>query len=343
MESTPSFATAAAEANRINPASGLAVGKIRKKSILIAISACLAFVLLSAFLSLHAYIAWVLLNPVIAPLTSNPKMARGLDYVNVTFPSLNQRTTLQGWYIPGGSDRTFIFSHGYGANREETWVPMYDLASWLHNRQYNVLMFDYGFASTEHRQSVTGGKEESQQLLGAIEWAKQNGSSQIYIWGFSMGAGTALQAALRSTDIEAMILDSTFLLEPDTLYYNLKQHIDLPRYPSLPLVRSFFPILNGVSMNQIPYMEVKSTRYPIPMLMIHGTADTKAPYEIAERIAMQQGAFASQWWLVEGGIHEMIYRVHSEEYLGRVSEFLQWLTIPAELQRIIDDQDLVEI
>lgn len=343
MESTTAFVTAAAETPRATPLPGLAARKIRKKPILIAFSASVAVVMISAFLSLHAYIAWVLLNPKIAPLISNPKLAKGLDYINVSFPSLNQRTTLHGWYIPGGTDRTFILSHGYGANREETWVPMYDLAAWLHERQFNVLMFDYGFASTEHRQSVTGGKEESQQLLGAIEWAKQHGSNQVYIWGFSMGAGTALQAALHSTDIEAMILDSTFLLEPDTLYHNLKQHIDLPRYPSLPLVRSFFPILNGVSMNQIPYMEVKNTRYSIPILMIHGTEDTKAPYEIAQHIALQQGTFASDWWLVEGGIHEMIYRVHSEEYLGRVTEFLKWLTLPAELQQMIEAQNLIEI
>lgn len=52
------------------------------------------------------------------------------------------------------------------------------------------------------------------------------------VWGFSMGAGTALQTGLVSEDIDAMILDSTFLLEPDTLYHNIKQNIDLPRQPS---------------------------------------------------------------------------------------------------------------
>ncbi len=33
--------------------------------------------------------------------------------------------TMQGWYIPADKDvnKTIIFSHGYGANREETWVP----------------------------------------------------------------------------------------------------------------------------------------------------------------------------------------------------------------------------
>ncbi|MBJ8192915.1 alpha/beta hydrolase, partial [Bacillus cereus] len=94
---------------------------------------------------------------------------------------------VQGWYIPADQSRkTIIFSHGYGANREESWIPMYDLAHYAHSLNFNVVMFDYGFASQNSKAVATGGKAESQQVLGAILLAKQRGSSEIIVWGFSM-------------------------------------------------------------------------------------------------------------------------------------------------------------
>lgn len=159
--------------------------------------------------------------------------AKGLAYEDVTFPAKDGSRMMSGWYIPSeGATKTIVFSHGYGANREESWVPMYDLAHYAHSLNFNVVMFDYGFAAQGNKDIATGGKKESQQLLGAIDFAKERGAEELVVWGFSMGAGTALQTGLVSEDIDAMILDSTFLLEPDTLYHNIKQNIDLPRQPS---------------------------------------------------------------------------------------------------------------
>jgi pimeloyl-ACP methyl ester carboxylesterase len=235
---------------------------------------------------------------------------------------------VDGWYIPGNSDKTVIFSHGYGGNREEFWVPIYDLARSLHRQDYNVLMFDYGYARPGSTGIVTGGVQESQELLGAIDYIKRKGAEQIYIWGFSMGAGTALQAALDSKDISGMILDSTFLLEPDTLYHNMKQYVNLPRFPSLMLVRLFFPILNGSSLREIPYEQVKEAQYPMPILFIHGTEDGRAPYEMTEEIfSHQQAQPQSQLWLVENGKHELLYKYHRRQYLQKTLDFLHQISL----------------
>src|SRR5690606_28567965 len=135
-------------------------------------------------------------------------------------PSRNGESHLEGWFIPGSSKKTVIFSHGYGGNREELWVPFYTLAKELHKQKYNVIMFDYGYVQPDNNRIVTGGVQESQELLGAVDFVKNKIGGQVYIWGFSMGAGTALQAALDSeNEITGMILDSTFLLNPDTLYH----------------------------------------------------------------------------------------------------------------------------
>lgn len=308
---------------------GLSARMIRFKHILLALVLSVVFFLVFCFIALHAYIAWVLSNPSVAPLYSNPQLAKEMEYENVLFHSTDGKQLISGWYIPAeNSSRTIVLSHGYGANREEIWIPMYDLAHYAHNLNFNVLMFDYGFASQTSKEVATGGKEEKRQLLGAIQLAKQRGAKQIVVWGFSMGAGTALQAGLETKDVDAMILDSTFLLEPDTLYHNIKNQIDLPRHPSLEILELLFPLLNGTSLDQIPYTEVKSNDYPFPTLIIHGTNDDKAPYPIAEKIASNQTHPDSDSWIVEGSRHELIFREHPREYLRRVSTFLGKLKSP---------------
>ncbi|NMO98084.1 alpha/beta hydrolase [Paenibacillus lemnae] len=317
--------------NTASDTSGTALSArmIRFKHIVLALILSVVFFLIFCFIALHAYIAWVLSNPTVAPLYSNPKLAKDMEYENVIFPSLDGRKNISGWYIPAeDSVRTIILSHGYGANREETWVPMYDLAHYAHNLDFNVLMFDYGFASQTSKDVATGGKEEKLQLQGAIQLAKQNGAKQIVVWGFSMGGGTALQAGLETDEVDAMILDSAFLLEPDTLYHNIKNQIDLPRRPSLEILELLFPVLNGTSLDQIPYQEVKSYDYPFPTLFIHGTRDDKAPYQIAEKIASNQTHPDSSSWIVEDARHELIFREHPREYLRRVSTFLGKLDPP---------------
>ena len=212
------------------------------------IAAFLAMLLIAAFI-FHGYVAWMLAYPYVEPLSSNPEKAIGLSYEDVVFPSHSGKTTVGGWYIPAssnddhtmraamsstGSDssRTVIFSHGYGANREEDWVPMYELAELLHDMHYNVLMFDYGYASGPYKAPATGGHEESQQLLAAVDYAHNRGAEEIVVWGFSMGAGTALQTALLTDEIDAMILDSLFIPSPETLFDNLTQFVPLPKFPS---------------------------------------------------------------------------------------------------------------
>lgn len=281
-----------------------------------------AFVIFCFVLSFYAYIAWMLGRPPIPPLQSNPLEAVGLSYEDVDFPSANGEHTVNGWYVPGATDTTIILSHGYGTNREEPWVPMYELLEELNSRQYTVLMFDYGFVHPDR--AVSGGVVETQELLGAVEYINQRGAERIFVWGFSMGAGTALQAGLKTDLIDAMILDSTFILDPDTMFYNIKQNASmLPRFPSVSLVSMFLPVFNGYSLQQIPYDVVKETSYTIPMFLIHGELDNKAPYETIVRFyENQQDNGYTKLWLLPDAHHELIFRTRKDEYIEKTMRFL---------------------
>ncbi|GIO13404.1 hypothetical protein J19TS2_29590 [Cohnella xylanilytica] len=221
------------------------------------------------------------------------------------------------------SGRTVILSHGYGTNREESWVPMYDIAALLHGLDYNVLMFDYGYADSRNRAPATGGVYESGQLLGALKFAREQGSREVVVWGFSMGAGTALQAALRTDLIDGMILDSAFIPDADSIYSNIRRYASLPKRLSLELIRAIVPMFAGTRLEQIPSAEAQSTAFAFPVLVIHGSADDKAPASISENVAAAQTNPLSELWSVPDAMHEMIFRTHPEEYVRRTTGFLQ--------------------
>ncbi|MFF2480175.1 alpha/beta hydrolase [Paenibacillus sp. NPDC058071] len=303
----------------------------RRYHLLIAATAAVTAFCLLVVLVFYGYVAWMLAYPYVAPLTSNPKAAVGLDYEDIVFPSRSGKTTVGGWYVPANSvndtlgstsQKTVIFSHGYGANREETWVPMYDLTKLLNGLHYNVILFDYGYASQTYKAPATGGLEESQQLLAAVDFAKQQGGKEIIVWGFSMGAGTALQAALQSDEIDAMILDSLFIASPETLYHNVTQFVSLPRFPSMPLIESLMPLWSGANLEQIPVEQMTTSSFSIPIYIVHGTNDAKATYQTAETIAASQANPLSRSWIVPEGQHEMLFRQHPKEYIGRAALFL---------------------
>ena len=135
------------------------------------------------------------------------------------------------------------------------------------------------------RTPATGGLEESQQLLAAVQYVRSLGAEEVVVWGFSMGAGTALQAALKtdaSDRIDAMLLDSLFLPSSDSLFNNARQYMKaLPRYPSMPLIKWMLPFFTGVQLDHLPVKQVLSTSYPIPIFIMHGSDDAVASVSIA--------------------------------------------------------------
>jgi alpha-beta hydrolase superfamily lysophospholipase len=278
-----------------------------------------------SFIGLYGYIAWMLGRPNHDALQSNPTLAVGLPYENVSFPSLTGISILNGWFIPSTepSAKTIVFSHSYAGNREEPWMPIYKIAAALNKKKYNVLMFDYAYANKANHIAFTGGVKEAKDLLGAILFAKQRGAKEVVVWGFSMGAGTTLQAALQTKDINAMILDSTFIATPDTMFQNVKQKLDLPEYPSKMLLHLMFPLLNGSGFSQIPYQKVMSTSYSMPIFFIHGKEDERSPYEIIQHLADNQSANAlSSLWLKAKAKHELVYDTDPKAYFKKTMDFI---------------------
>lgn len=153
---------------------------IRVKHIVVALLLSVFFFLLFCFIALHGYIAWVLSNPTVAPSTLTLILPKGWRMRRSPFRQRTADRIMQGWYIPSeGAKKTIVFSHGYGANREESWVPMYDLAHYAHSLKFNVVMFDYGFASKINKDIATGGKKNPSSSLGRLNMPRKRGQTKL--------------------------------------------------------------------------------------------------------------------------------------------------------------------
>lgn len=297
--------------------------------IAIATTSILATILIIfvAFLTL----SWHLAYPYVPQLQSNPMDAKKLPYETYVYPSASGKSTIEAWYIPSPNNvqelnRTVILSHGYGTNREEQWVPLYDLAEYLYHLNYNVIMFDYGYASVHNRYPATWGSEEKEQLIATVDLAERLGAEQLIVFGFSMGAGTALQASLYDDRIDALLLDSTFIAGPDGLYANTLPYVTLPKEPTLWLLEKTLPLWTNHPLSEEPSRQVLTSNYTIPLYFIHGTNDEKASYQVIEQLYEQQTHPLTKYWLVEGGYHELLLRKDMKLYLQNISSFLSSIT-----------------
>lgn len=323
---SPRRSNGAVPLSRHTPASARLPARVKLLAV------CAAFIS-AIVLSAHGYAAWRLLRPPIAPLSSNPLQAVGLAYDTVSFRT--DSSILEGWYIAAprsGSDTTVVLSHGYGGNREELWVPFYTLAEALHQRSYNVLMFDYGYVNRalNPRRVVSGGVYEAAELNAAVAYARGAGASRVIVWGFSLGAGTALQAALRTDNPpDAMILDSAFLPDESALASQLRSRLPYAPDWSAKLIARLLPVVGGPHTADLPSADVGSAAYPMPLLLVHGLKDTLAPYTLSESIyANQLHQPLSELWLPEKRGHEMTLRFQPDEYLQRAFRFIEQITLP---------------
>ena len=137
-------------------------------------------VALIAVFGISIFVGWSLTHPARKPVTTTPASLH-LSYDNIQFMSRNKDVQLKGWFLPsatGKKVRTVIFADGYAQNRLQNELPAISLAKSLVNDGYNVVMFDFRDCGESGGTETTVGQLEKQDLLGAVDWVKQNHPSE---------------------------------------------------------------------------------------------------------------------------------------------------------------------
>lgn len=199
----------------------------------------------------------------------------GIKYEAVSFTT-KDNLILQGWFIPSSKKhaKTIILLHGYPADKGN----ILSSRLFLHP-EFNLLFFDFRFFGKSEGQYTSFGANEVLDLEAAVNFLKQKNINEVGVWGFSMGASTALLAAKKIPEIKAIVAESGFARLDKMLYVYYRTAI--LKYPLALLTEVWSKILLGIDVDEVsPMNAIKNV--PIPILIIHSRADSQIPFEHAE-------------------------------------------------------------
>lgn len=115
----------------------------------------------------------------------------------ISFPSLDEQTMLQGWYLTTKEDpvSTIILVHDQGQNRLLFGAETPLLYNHLVDLGFNVLSFDLRNTGQSDGHLSGFGYAEWADVIAAIRYARQNApTTDVLLYGFGTGASAVLMA-----------------------------------------------------------------------------------------------------------------------------------------------------
>lgn len=234
---------------------------------------------------------------------------------------------LSCWLIParGHPRGTVVYLHGVS----ECKIIGLPMAALLHNRGFNVLLYD------SRRHGESGGsfctygfyeKNDASMVLNYLVSRKDFHVGPIGLFGASMGAAVAIQVAARDERIRAVVAESGFSALRTVFDDYQKKMIKLPwHYLRNIVIRRSEHIAHFKANAVSPLQAVQAVR--VPIFIIHGTGDTSIHHRYSEMV-FQNANEPKELWLVEGARHDNVPEVGGKEYERRIVEFFEKHLVP---------------
>jgi alpha-beta hydrolase superfamily lysophospholipase len=232
--------------------------------------------------------AGALLHPTRRPL-STPRPATAQD---VAFVSGG--LTLRGWLFRGSGERkgTLIYLHGSADNRAS---GVHVIERFL-RRGFDALAYDSRAHGESEGDACTYGYHEKGDLSRALDLVK---ARPIVLFGVSLGAAVALQAAAEDARISAIVAVAAF----SDLRTAARERA--PLIASSANIEAAFRLAEQQADFRIDETSPlrAAARVRVPVLLIHGQADQETPPRHSERVyAALQGE--KRLLLVPGAGHD---------------------------------------
>lgn len=233
---------------------------------------------------------------------------------------------LQGYFLEAKkpSNKLVILTHGYLGHAKQ--MGLYG-QFYYEQLGYNIFMPNarghgrsggdyYGFGWPDR--------------LDLIDWTKLlvqklGQDTEVVYHGLSMGAATVLMASGEEelpAQVEAIVADSPYASVYELFSYQMDRMFHLPAFPLLDNMSILTQAKAGYSLKEADALsEVKRT--DVPILYIHGNADTFVPTEMTKML-FNATKSEKDLLLVDGANHgeafvkdEAAYKQKLVEFLGR--------------------------
>ncbi len=219
---------------------------------------------------------------------------RGEAKNSVPVPPLNK----------GGLGGVVLYLHGNGSNVGAN----VEHANRFHRLGLSVFLIDYrGYGKSQGDfPSESRVYEDAQLAWDYLVEQRGINPHQIYIYGHSLGGAIAIDLAVRHPEAAGLIVEGSFTSVRAMVDYQKPQ---FEMFPIDLLLRQRFDSL------------AKVDRLQIPVLFIHGTADSVVPAQMSQKL-FDAAPEPKQLYMVPDGGHNNAAQVGGAEYLRVVSKFL---------------------
>lgn len=256
-----------------------------------------------------------------APVLITPEQFY-LIYEKIFFKSTDG-VELSGWFVPAGggeTNKTMIVCHGWGSNKGEILKDTWFLAE----NGFNLFYFDFRMSGESKGKMASLGYLETRDLEGAIRFlktVKTEESSQLYLYGCSMGASVVVYAARHYKDIKAIILESPFLSYKSVIKNWSWGRLKVPYFPMVMMTLYF--VRFKLKIDPELYSPVSNiSDVSTPTLIISGDNDDLVSVEQVKRLFELCSSKEKYLWIVKGSSHAKCPEVGGKVFIEKVMEFL---------------------
>lgn len=229
---------------------------------------------------------------------------------------------LHATYFPREeSDKLVICFHGYTSEGMQDYIA---LSGYYLKRGYGMLLVDERAHGKSEGDYIGFGCLDRKDALKWIAWAIQECGEdvQILLHGTSMGGATVLMASgLKLPEqVKGIISDCGFTSPKYVFTHVLHSMYHLPAFPVIQIADYINQKKAGYGMDECnAAREVKKAELPI--LMIHGDADTFVPCSMCEEI-YENCSSPKMKLIVKGAAHAESYYKNREAYENALNEFI---------------------
>lgn len=222
-------------------------------------------------------------------------------------------------YFYYGKDKSVILMHGYrsiAARDFSCAVSMYKAFG------FNVLLCDQRSHGKSEGMIITFGIKESYDVKLWADFLNEKFSQKrILLGGMSMGASTVMLSLghkLPNT-VKAVIADCGFTSACEIIEIVGKRKFKINPKPLMPFLNLYCLVFGKFSLFTKSAIDtVKDSN--IPVLLVHGKADSFVPFEMSERI--HKNTQNTELLAVEGADHGLSYLVDKKRVEATIKEFL---------------------
>ena len=244
------------------------------------------------------------------------------EYEEITITSFDG-TMLHGKYfhIKDGAPLQIQF-HGYKGNAFRDFCGGNQLAL---NLEHNTLVVDQRAHGKSGGHTITMGLKEGRDCACWAKYANERFGSNIPIFlvGVSMGGATVLMASELDLpqNVVGIIADCPFSNGPEMVKRFITDMDNVPKSIAYPFAYLGALIFGRFNLNKASARDaVKNTSLPI--IILHGTADTVVPYEMATEIFESCSSRDKFIYSFDGADHGMSFMVDPEKYTKATNDFI---------------------